>query len=66
MGQSSEEKANMNNPVGTTKVELNAELQRSWESLPNIGSLHFYRIFFTLAALINCLQDPPQERRRWH
>lgn len=63
MGQSSKEEANMNNPVGTTKIELNTELETSWESLPNTGFLHFYRIFFTLAALINCLADPPQEQQ---
>lgn len=28
MRQSSKEKANMNNPVGTTKIELNTELER--------------------------------------
>ena len=42
---------------------MNTELKWSWESLPNTGFLHFYRIFFTLAALINCLKDPPQEQR---
>lgn len=63
MGQSSKGKANMNNPMGTTKIELKTELKTSWESLPNAGFLHFYRIFFTPAALINCLVDPPQEQR---
>lgn len=29
MGQSYEEKANMNNAVGTTKIELNTKLKRS-------------------------------------
>jgi hypothetical protein len=41
MGQCSKEKANRNNPLGATKTELNTELERRAESLPNIGFLHF-------------------------